>query len=103
LFAPRIYIFVLRAHPVRGESHNQRNATGEVATQLLLWVDGLYLPLLLCAMVIFQFAIFEARGDQQEYINGAITAADFKGSLTVVHNGSPAEIVNNNSSEVEEQ
>jgi len=25
--APRIYIFVLRAHPVRGESHNQRNAT----------------------------------------------------------------------------
>ena len=32
LFAPRIYIFVLRAHPVRGESHNQRNTTGEVAT-----------------------------------------------------------------------
>jgi len=32
LFAPHIYIFVLRAHPVRGESHNQRNATGEVAT-----------------------------------------------------------------------
>jgi len=32
LFAPRIYIFVLRAHPVRGESHNQRNAAGEVAT-----------------------------------------------------------------------
>jgi len=24
--------FVLRAHPVRGESHNQRNTTGEVAT-----------------------------------------------------------------------
>jgi len=32
LLAPRINIFVLRAHPVRGESHNQRNATGEVAT-----------------------------------------------------------------------
>jgi len=32
LFAPRIYIVVLRAHPVRGESHIQRNATGEVAT-----------------------------------------------------------------------
>jgi len=32
LFAPRIYIVVLRTHPVRGESHNQRNATGEVAT-----------------------------------------------------------------------
>jgi len=28
----RKYIFVLRAHPFRGESHNQRNATGEVAT-----------------------------------------------------------------------
>jgi len=26
------HIFVLRAHPVHGESHNQRNATGEVAT-----------------------------------------------------------------------
>jgi len=32
LFAPRIYIFVLRAHPIRGESHNQRNTTREVAT-----------------------------------------------------------------------
>jgi len=28
------YIFVLRAHPVRGESHNQRNTTGEVAIAL---------------------------------------------------------------------
>jgi len=34
LLAPRMYIFVLRAHPVRGESHNQRNTTGEVATLL---------------------------------------------------------------------
>jgi len=33
LFAPRIYIVVLRVQPVRGESHNQRNANGEVATQ----------------------------------------------------------------------
>ena len=32
LFAPHTYIFVLRAHPVRGESYNQRNTTGEVAT-----------------------------------------------------------------------
>jgi len=32
LFAPHTYIFVLRAHPVRGESHNQRNTTREVAT-----------------------------------------------------------------------
>jgi len=29
--AMHIY-FLLRAHPVRGELHNQRNATGEVAT-----------------------------------------------------------------------
>ena len=34
LFAPHTYIFVLRAHPVRGESYNQRNTTGEVATVL---------------------------------------------------------------------
>ena len=32
LLAPRIHIFVLHAHLVRGESHNQRNTTGEVAT-----------------------------------------------------------------------
>ena len=32
LFVPHTYIFVLRAHPVRGESYNQRNTTGEVAT-----------------------------------------------------------------------
>jgi len=35
LLAPRIYIFVLRAHPIRGESHNQRNVTREVATALM--------------------------------------------------------------------
>jgi len=28
-----IYMCVLRAHPVRGESHIQRNANGEVATE----------------------------------------------------------------------
>jgi len=32
LLAPRIYIFVLRAHLIRGESHNQHNTTGGVAT-----------------------------------------------------------------------
>jgi len=32
LFVPRIYIVVLRAHPIHGESHIQRNATGKVAT-----------------------------------------------------------------------
>ena len=32
LFAPPMYGVILRAHPVSGESHIQRNATGEVAT-----------------------------------------------------------------------
>ena len=55
-------------------------------------------------MVIFPFTIFKARVDQQEYINGTITAADFKGSQAVAYSGSPAEIVvNDDSSEVEEQ
>jgi len=36
LFAPHTYIFILRAHPVRGESYNQRNTTGEVATLCIL-------------------------------------------------------------------
>ena len=30
--ATYMYSVVLHAHPVRGESHNQRNTTGEVAT-----------------------------------------------------------------------
>jgi len=38
LFAPHRCIFVLRAHPVRGESHNQRNTTGEVATLQMMLV-----------------------------------------------------------------
>ena len=32
LFAPHTFIFVLGAHFVRDESHDQRNTTGEVAT-----------------------------------------------------------------------
>jgi len=32
LFAPRIHIAVLRPHVIRGESHIQCNATGEVVT-----------------------------------------------------------------------
>jgi len=32
-----MYIVVLRAHPVRGESHIQRNATREIAT-IRLWI-----------------------------------------------------------------
>jgi len=30
--ATYIYGVVLHAHPIHGESHNQRNTTGEVAT-----------------------------------------------------------------------
>jgi len=36
LIAPHIYIVVLHVHPVRGESHIQRNATGEVATMVMI-------------------------------------------------------------------
>jgi len=32
LVTPHLYIIVLRAHPGRGESHNQCNATGEFPT-----------------------------------------------------------------------
>ena len=32
--ATYMYGIVLHAHPVRGESHNQRNTTGEVATEV---------------------------------------------------------------------
>ena len=42
LFAPHAYVFVFRAHPVHGESHNQRNTTGEVAT-MGCYGDGLVL------------------------------------------------------------
>jgi len=41
-FAPHRYIFVLHAHPVRGESHNQRNNTGEVATASYFIFRGKY-------------------------------------------------------------
>jgi len=34
---------ILHAHPVRGESHNQRNTTGEVATIVMLWYACYYL------------------------------------------------------------
>ena len=36
-----IYIVVVRAHPVRGDSHTQRNASGEVATALICFVGGI--------------------------------------------------------------
>jgi len=40
LLVPRIYIFVLRAHPVICESHNQRNATGKVAALPTLFLSS---------------------------------------------------------------
>jgi len=40
LFAQHTYIFVLRAHPVRVESHNQRNTTREVATPDTSWMTS---------------------------------------------------------------
>jgi len=36
LFAPHICGVFLRAHPVRGESHIQRKANGEVATSCII-------------------------------------------------------------------
>ena len=38
---------ILHAHPVRGESHNQRNTTGEVATPLPTFSDFLQLSVCL--------------------------------------------------------
>jgi len=47
LLARATYIIngvILHAHPVRGESHNQRNITGEVATvPHFACMDGLFL------------------------------------------------------------
>ena len=43
LFAPHMYIIVLRAHPVRGEPHIQRNGTGEVATNYSEPCDSVHL------------------------------------------------------------
>jgi len=45
LLAPRIHIFVLRAHPIRGESHNQRNTIGEVATRSTLSTNFFFIVL----------------------------------------------------------
>jgi len=45
LLAPRIDIFVLRAHPIHGESHNQRNTIGEVATQSTLSTNFFFIVL----------------------------------------------------------
>jgi len=40
--------FILHAHPVRGESHNQRNATGEVATILVSTIESLFVLNAMC-------------------------------------------------------
>jgi len=57
LLALHIYIgVILHAHPVRGESYNQRNTTGKVAT----------LPLGKCAHVVLLYAsqVLYARDSQ---------------------------------------
>jgi len=45
--ATYMYGVVLHAHPVRGESYNQRNTTGEVATVSCWQLSGDHLPRLL--------------------------------------------------------
>jgi len=55
LLAPHIYIFVLCAHPVRGESHNQRNTTGEFATPLVLIVLKLTVTVFICLLYSLVF------------------------------------------------
>jgi len=45
LFAPTISGVVHRAHPVRGESHIQRNANGEVATQVPSYLVVAFYPM----------------------------------------------------------
>jgi len=42
LHATYVYGVVLHAHSVRGESHNQRNTTGEVATVPSMDLQGPY-------------------------------------------------------------
>jgi len=44
------YGVILHAHRVRGESHNQRNTTGEVATEHLLW-RSISIILVLCMRI----------------------------------------------------
>ena len=39
---------ILHAHPVRGESHDQRNATGEVATTSPAFYNGPHQSHVLC-------------------------------------------------------
>jgi len=40
--ATYMYGVVLHPHPVRGESHNQRNTTGEVATHITSQLNSLW-------------------------------------------------------------
>jgi len=46
--ATYMYGVVLHAHPVRGESHNQRNTTGEVATKSPPFYNELHRSHILC-------------------------------------------------------
>jgi len=58
LFAPHTYIFVLCAHPVRGESHNQRNTTREVATHSLSIISkSLALPCCKCCSLLVSVGV----------------------------------------------
>jgi len=52
--ATSMYGVVLHAHPVRGESHNQRNTTGEVATLPWLFHERCSLPVSCLARSIVQ-------------------------------------------------
>jgi len=54
--ATYMYGVILHAHPVRGESHNQRNTTGVVATLPAKLQNALFpptcIPCLLCVNVV---------------------------------------------------
>jgi len=58
--ATYMYGVVLHAHPVRGESHNQRNTTGEVATPSSL--HSIY-PKCISYVVVFDGQVMGVVGD----------------------------------------
>ena len=53
--ATYMYGVVLHAHPVRGESHNQRNTTGEVATRLYSLLVNPALVTTITAFRVFRY------------------------------------------------
>jgi len=52
--ATYIYGVVLHAHPVRGESHNQRKTTGGVATLLCFYLQSQLFGLLTSDMLNYE-------------------------------------------------